>query len=113
VFERVPDGHWFYGRASETELAGKDLLDANIAKKNARLNDYRKSAPEVWLLLVNDLFLGPGEVCFHLDKLAVWTFEFDFDKVLLFERQPGGSGKVIELLRAERPQGVETLHSHT
>src|SRR5712691_8149449 len=81
VFEPAPDGHWFYGRGSETELAGKDLLDAYIAKKNARLNDYRKSAAEAWLLLVNDLFLGPGEVCFHLDKLSVWTFEFDFDKV--------------------------------
>src|SRR5439155_20329037 len=105
-------GHWFYSRGSETELAEKDLLDAYIAKKNVRLSDYRKSAPGAWLLLVNDLFLGAGEVCFHLDKLILWTFDFDFDKVLFFERQPGGSGKVIELLHAERPQTVVD-HSHT
>jgi hypothetical protein len=112
VFEPEPDGHWFYGGGSKTELAGKELLDAYITKKNTRLSDYRKSAPEAWLLLVNDLCLGPGEVCFHLDKFASWTFDFDFDKVLFFERQPGGSGKVIELLRAERPQAVEALQSH-
>lgn len=46
------------------------------------------------------------EVCVHLEALTQWTFDFDFDKVLFFERQPGGTGKVIELLRAHR--GVET-----
>jgi hypothetical protein len=51
------------------------------------------------LLIVNDLFLGPGEVCLRSEDLAQWAFDFAFDKVLLFERQPGGSGKVIKLRR--------------
>lgn len=84
------------------DVASKEALDVRIAEKNAKLNDYRKIASEVWLLIVNDLFLGPGEVTVHLEDLTRWTFDFDFDKVLFFERQPGGTGKVIELLRAER-----------
>lgn len=51
------------------------------------------------MLIVNDLFLGPGEVCLRSEDLAQWAFDFAFDKVLLFERQPGGSGKVIKLRR--------------
>jgi len=31
------------------------------------------------------------------DHLAQWTFKSDFDKVLLFLREAGGGGKVIEL----------------
>jgi hypothetical protein len=73
------------------------LIAAVIAEKNAHLPKYRKIAGEVWLLIVNDLFLGPGEVCARKDHLAEWTFTFDFDKVLLFSRQPGNSGEVIEL----------------
>ena len=56
-------------------------------------------AREVWLLLVNDLFLGPGEVSVYEDDLKDWTFDFSFDKVLGFRRQPGGSAEVIELRR--------------
>ena len=64
-----------------------------------RVVDYRTVAREVWLLLVNDLFLGPGEVSVYEDDLKDWTFDFSFDKVLVFRRQPGGSGEVIELRR--------------
>lgn len=46
---------------------------------------------------VNDLFLGPGEVSVYEDDLKDWTFDFSFDKVLGFRRQPGGSAEVIEL----------------
>ena len=106
-----PDGQWRHFRAFSTTLAPKEALDARIAEKNARLSDYRNVASEVWLVIVNDLFLGPGEVCVDLASLAQWTFDVDFDKVLFFERQPGGTGKVIELRRAERPQVVEALHS--
>ena len=48
---------------------------------------------------VNDLFLGPGEVSVYEDDLKDWTFDFSFDKVLGFRRQPGGSAEVIELRR--------------
>lgn len=102
VFEPVEwehEGEWRYFRAFATTLAPKELLEARIAEKNLRLGEYRKIASEVWLLMINDLFIGPGEVCLRLGDLAQWTFDFAFDKVLLFERQPGGSGKVIELRR--------------
>jgi hypothetical protein len=49
---------------------------------------------------VNDQFLGPGEVYARPDNLAHWKFPFDFDKVLLFSREPGGTGEVIEIQRA-------------
>jgi hypothetical protein len=58
------------------------------------------SAPEVWLLIVNDQFLGPGELYVRPDHLEQWKFQFDFDKVLLFSREPGGTGEVIEIRRA-------------
>jgi hypothetical protein len=57
-------------------------------------------AGEVWLLIVNDRFLGAGEVYARPDRLAQWKFAFDFEKVLLFLREPGGSGEVIELHKA-------------
>ena len=48
---------------------------------------------------MNDRFLGPGEVYARKDHLASWAFRFDFDKVLVFMREAGGSGEVIELRR--------------
>jgi hypothetical protein len=54
----------------------------------------------VWLLIVNDQFLGPGEVYARPDQLAQWKFPFDFEKVLLFSRERGGTGAVIEINRA-------------
>lgn len=65
----------------------------------------------MWVLIVNDLFLGPGEVTVGAQDLTQWTFDFAFDKVLLFERQPGGSGKVTEL-RPKRLDRVQALYSH-
>ena len=100
VFSPNADGKWFHSAGSRTELVGAELIQASITEKNERLEEYRRATPDVWLLIINDLFLGAGEVCVHLDKVARCTFEFGFDKVLLFERQPGGSGKVIELRRA-------------
>ena len=60
---------------------------------------YKLAAPEAWLLIINDHFLGPGEVRTNLDELAGWTFNSDFDKVLLFLRDAAGRGDVIELGR--------------
>jgi hypothetical protein len=108
--EYAPDGHWMNSRAINVRPITQEMLATRIAEKNAKLSQYRKAASEVWLLLVNDLFLGPGEVTVRLDRLKQWTFDFDFEKVLFFECQPGGSGTVIELLRADR--SVEALHSH-
>jgi hypothetical protein len=55
----------------------------------------------VWLLIVNDQFLGAGEVYARRDHLAQWKFAYGFEKVLLFSREPGGGGEVIEVQRAD------------
>jgi hypothetical protein len=54
-----------------------------------RLGTYRQAATAVWLLVVNDQFLGPGEVYVRPEDLADWEFSFEFAKVLLFAREPG------------------------
>ena len=100
-FEELdPTGHWHGVRSFDTVVAPKQLLDSRIADKNARLAEYCFAVPEVWLLIVNDQFLGPGEVCVRPDDLAEWKFCFDFEKVLLFAREPSGGGRVFELQRA-------------
>jgi hypothetical protein len=83
-----------------SRLEPRELLESCIAEKNLRLPDYRLAAGEVWLLIVNDQFSGAGEVYARPDHLAQWRFTFDFEKVLLFSREPGGTGEVIELQRA-------------
>ena len=98
----VPIGRWHGAGASDTVVAPKELLESRIAEKNSRVQNYRISTPgitQVWLLIVNDQFIGPGEVYADSIHLAEWKFVFDFEKVLLFSRVPGGGGKVIELLR--------------
>lgn len=92
-----PVGHWRTAKVFSCELVLRELLVERIAEKNLRLADYRQSADEVWLLIVNDQFLGAGEVYARPDHR--WTFSFDFDKVLVFVREPGGSGEVTELRR--------------
>lgn len=94
-----PTGHWRGMQGSNATVAPEALLRATIAKKNSRLQDYRLTASAVWLLIVNDQFLGPGEVYAIPENLARWRFEFDFEKVLLFARKPGGGGTVFELKR--------------
>jgi hypothetical protein len=92
-------GRWQGVRAFDVEIASKQLIESRIASKSARLAKYRDAASVVWLLIVNDQFLGPGEVYVRPDDLAQWRFSFDFDKVLLFSREPGGGGEVFELYR--------------
>ena len=94
------EGNWRGTRAFDVTSAPKELIESCIAQKNQRAAAYRRAAPEVWLLIVNDHFLGPGEVRTDPDRLTEWRFSSDFDKVLLFLRQAGGSGQVIELQRA-------------
>lgn len=94
------EGRWQSNRAFDVTATPKELLDACIADKTARTAVYRMAAPEAWLLIVNDHFLGPGEVRTDPAALAQWTFSFAFDKVLLFLRQAGGRGEVINLRRA-------------
>jgi hypothetical protein len=96
----VPGGRWHAVSAGDTIVAPKELLETRIAEKSGRAPEYKRVAPEVWLLIVNDQFLGPGEVYARPDDLARWAFAFDFDKVLLFSREPGGTGKVFEVQRA-------------
>jgi hypothetical protein len=95
-----PAGRWHAPRAFDVVPAGRALLDSRINEKNQRVPKYRSAARTVWLLIVNDTFLGPGEVVVRRDELAQWTFSFDFDQVLVFQRHPGGDGHVIPLQRA-------------
>ncbi len=100
IFEsksRRPEGYWHSNRAFDVVPARKELIDASIAEKSYRVPAYKLAAPETWLLIVNDHFLGPGEVRTNPDDLASWEFKSDFDKVLLFLRWPGGAGEVVEL----------------
>jgi hypothetical protein len=98
--EIYPGGHWHAGAAFDVVVAAEELLSSRIEEKNQRLPEYRISASRIWLLIVNDQFLGHGEVYARPDDLAKWKFAFEFDKVLLFSREPGGSGEVIEVQRA-------------
>jgi hypothetical protein len=91
---------WRIAAAFDVAVMPKQLLADRIAEKNERLSQYRDSAAEVWLVIVNDQFLGHGEVYARPDDLANWKFAFDFDKVLLFSREPNGRGQVIEVQRA-------------
>ncbi len=99
IFEPIGilEGHWRSVRAFDVTTADEELVKGCIAEKTQRVPAYRLAAPEVWLLIINDHFLRPGEVRTDPDHLAEWGFKSDFDKVLLFLRHAGGSGQVIEL----------------
>ncbi|HWQ54660.1 MAG TPA: hypothetical protein VN442_13330 [Bryobacteraceae bacterium] len=96
---REPVGQWRTFKPFDTILAPKELIEARIAEKLLRLPEYRKAADENWLLIVNDRFLGAGEVYARADYVAQWRFSFNFDKVLLFLREAGGTGEVVEVQR--------------
>ena len=93
-------GVWRGARGFSTVIAPKELIESCISKKNELFHSYHKDISRVWLIIINDQFLGPGEVFARPEDLAKWKFDFNFEKVLLFLREPGGSGQVIELLRA-------------
>lgn len=95
----TPIGRWSWARAFDTTVASEQLLESRIVEKNRRVADYRFAASAVWLLIVNDQFLGPGEVYARPEDLVRWKFDFDFEKVLLFSREPDGHGEVFELQR--------------
>ena len=95
-----PTGRWRDVRAFDTTVAPEQLLNSRIVEKNGRVADYRRlAASAVWLLIVNDQWLGPGEVYARPEDIVRWKFDFDFEKVLLFSREPGGHGEVFELQR--------------
>jgi hypothetical protein len=93
-------GLWRATQAFDKVAVSRELVEARIANKNTRVADYRLHASEVWLLLVNDQFLGPGGVYAKAEQLHPWTLTFDFDKLLLFSHELDGNGEVIELRRA-------------
>ncbi len=97
---RVPGECWHSVTAFDTAIETKGLLESRIADKNQHVADYRRATPEVWLLIINDRFLGPGEVYVRPDHAAAWEFIFDFERVLLFLREAGGGGEVVELRQA-------------
>jgi hypothetical protein len=45
-----PIGHWRGVRAFNTVVAPKTLLESYIVEKNNRVQNYRISTPEIWLL---------------------------------------------------------------
>ena len=94
-----PARRWWIAHGYSMTLAQKQQIDARIRAKNQRLAQYRAAVSEVWLVIINDRFLGAGMVYARLDRLADWQFVYEFDKVLLFLREAGGGGEVIELQR--------------
>ena len=74
------EGRWRSNRGFDVISTPKELIEACIAEKTERVPTYRLAASEVWLLIVNDHFLGPGEVRTDPDRLTEWTFKSDFDK---------------------------------
>jgi hypothetical protein len=94
-----PCGRWNCAGIFEGIVISKERLEACIAEKNKRVAGYRRAAPTVWLLIVNDRFRGAGEVHTLHENLAQWRFAFDFEKVLVFLREADGRGEVFELQR--------------
>jgi hypothetical protein len=94
-----PIEQWQVILAFSGTIAPEAFLASRIAEKNGRVRAYRLTVPTLWLLIVNDQFRGAGEVHVLPWDLARWKFAFDFEKVLLFNREPRG-GEVFELQRA-------------
>jgi len=75
---------WFAAARSRRMLATYDLLAKRISRKNARLAAYRQSAERVWLLVgTEDSFTPAGNVGVPRNTIQTWSFESDFDKVLV------------------------------
>jgi hypothetical protein len=86
VFD-VPKGFescWFAAARSRRILATYDLLAKRLSGKNARLAAYRQRAERVWLLVgAEDPFTLAGDVGVPRTTIQTWSFESDFDKVLV------------------------------
>lgn len=91
------DCAWPVSRAIHTVLGARELVDERITEKNARVADYRTQVATVWLLIVNNRYLGPGEIYLRPDVITNERFQFAFDKVLVFLRDTGGEGEIVEL----------------
>jgi len=86
---------WFAAARSRRILATYDLLAKRISRKNARLAAYRQRADRVWLLLgAEDWFTLAGDVGVPRTRLKTWSFQSDFDKVLMVS---GMYSEVFEL----------------
>ena len=92
-----PDGDWIYQKGFSGFLAEKELIDACLAEKNSNVPEYRQKATQVWLMIINDQWRGPGEVYVDPEQAATWTFDFQFDKVILFCRPLATQATIIEL----------------
>jgi hypothetical protein len=78
-------------------FAEKDLIDVCLAEKNPKVPEYRQKATQIWLMIINDQWRGAGEVYVNPEQAATWTFDFPFDKVLLYCRPLTTPATVIEL----------------
>ncbi len=94
-----PDGTWPVNRAIHTVMGGVEMVEARISEKNGRVADYRRHVSEVWLLIVNNRYLGPGEIYLRPEAIANECFVFAFDRVFVFLRDIGSSGEIVELRR--------------
>ena len=89
------DGNrWRCYQAGSVPILTAELLADAIARKNHRIDSYRRKADRVWLLLSAPIF--PLSSSFSIPPgFEEWRFAFDFDKVLLYQWERG----VIELRR--------------
>jgi hypothetical protein len=77
---------WFAGGVGETKLLTYDLVAEVISSKNPLVAEYRARASKVWLLIAVDIF--PFSASFSVPaKVDTWSFDYDFDQVLLLSRQ--------------------------
>ena len=67
---RESGGSWLTSHCTDSTLAPKELLESRIAEKNLLLPNYHPEVAEIWLLIVNDQFLGAGEVYTRPDRLG-------------------------------------------
>jgi hypothetical protein len=98
----APSGQLNPGNVSisgQRESANGFLVNGSDVQERMNGGTYRRACDEVWLLIVNDQWIGPGEVHVRAEDVATWAFDFAFDKVLIFIRPLGARSEVVELNR--------------
>jgi hypothetical protein len=89
-------GQWLPTTAHNAELITKPLIESCLRKKARKLDQYRRSISEVWLLMVYNVF-DEGHAHFLEDGLKDARLDLAFTRAFLFVRGSAGMGKVIAL----------------
>jgi hypothetical protein len=96
---------WTCGPAGSEPTLTQEQLAETIRKKNADLRRYRERYNCVWLIVASTLF--PLSASFSVpDEAEEWSFEFEFDKVLLLSEP---RGRVFSLQRVQAATRSDAL----